>query len=838
MKLRPALSRQFLFFVIILALVSQACAISLIEFPTFPTPSVGTPLPSGPTATPAPRSRVTFTVRVPEALLPGESLDLSVVDEVTGLAYNPTPYSMSPTDSATYTTQLDIPDQAIIRYRYIRKSGNTIINEDTNRDQAIRYRLFYVNGPTQITDTVSSWVDKSVNTLSGSISGTVLDAESGAPIPDILVTAGGVHSFTDAAGRFQITDLRAGTHNLVVYSMDGMYQTFQQGATVADNSNTPVPEVRVKRAPLVNVTFIVSVPPGTVGPNVPIRLAGNLLQLGNTFADLRAGFSTVADRMPSLNPTPDGRYSVSLFLPAGADVQYKYTMGDGFWNAEFTSDGRFVTRRILVPNQNTVIEDSVQSWQSGPKAPIVFDVTVPNNTSSTDRIYIQFNLLLGWSPPIPMLQQAQNRWVYKLYGPLNITGSFTYRYCRNAQCDSADDAQTVGSNAHGRNITPTLTPQNISESVNAWVWPLNVGPATLVATTIPSRGSGFMAGVEYQSYYDPHTPAFNNLALQNIQSLGANWVIYTPSWTYKRIAPVVLAQQPGKDPFWVDTISAVSEARTRNINVAVFPQPRFEVSATEFWKNAPRDSNWWNEWFDRYRAFIIHFANQATQSGAQVLIIGGEWILPALPSGKLADGTPSNVHADAEPRWKNLIAEIRQHYRGNILFALPYNSTDFTPPVSILRDTDGVYLLWFAKLSTLSSPNKTDMINEAGILLDQNIAPWQSQIAKPFILALSYPSSSHSATGCIPDGNSACLNWTALNRPNADLSTVSLDLQQQVDIYEAVLTAMNTRNWVSGLVSRGYFQPVELQDKSASIHGKPARDLLWYWFPRLLGTIQ
>ncbi|WKZ42877.1 MAG: hypothetical protein QY302_12320 [Anaerolineales bacterium] len=838
MKSRPRLSRQFLFFVIILALVSQACAISLIEFPTFPTSSVATPLPSGPTGTPAPRAKVTFTVRLPEPLSPGETLDLSIVDEVTGLAYNPTPYTMNPVDSVTYTRDLEIWDQAVIRYRYVRKNGSSIVNEDTNRDQTIRYRLFYVSGNTQITDTISSWADKQFNTLSGSISGTVLDVDTGAPIPDILVTAGGVHSFTDAAGRFQITDLRGGTHNLVAYALDGTYQTFQQGATVAENSNTPVQEVRLKRAPLVNVTFIVSVPPGTVGPNVPIRLAGNLIQLGNTFSDLRAGFSAVADRMPILSANGDGRYSVTIPLPAGADVQYKYTMGDGFWNAEFTSDGRFVTRRILVPNQNAVIEDVVQTWQAGPKAPIVFEVDVPANTSSTDKIYIQFNLLLGWSLPIPMLQDRQNHWVYKLYGPLNITGSFTYRYCRNAQCDSADDSTTVGPNTHGKNVTPALTPQDIDDRVNAWAWPLTVGSATLVATTIPSRGSGFMAGVEYQSYYDPQTPAFNDNALQNIQSLNANWVIYTPSWTYKRVSPVVLSEQPGKDPFWVDTLSAVAQARSRNMNVALFPQPRFETNYTDFWKNAPRDTTWWNEWFERYRNFIIHFADQATQSGAQAIVIGGDWILPALPNGLLADGSPSGVPADAETRWKNLIAEVRQHFRGNVLFALPYNSTDFTLPVNILRDTDGVYFLWFVKLSDQASPIKTDMINEAGRLLDSNIAPWQPQVGKPFILGLSYPSSSYSATGCIPNGSGGCLDWTALNRPNTDISTVNLDLQQQVDIYEAVLTAMNTRSWVSGFISRGYFEPVELQDKSASVHGKPARDLLWYWFPRLLGTVQ
>ena len=834
MKAHPGFPRQFLYPIIILALAGQACAITLFEWP-FPTSSTGVPpTPSGPTATPAPRAEVIFTVRLPEPLLPNEVLAISVLDEVTGLALNAVDYQMSPLDTVTYTTKLTIPDQSVIRYRYLRR-GATQVTEDTNLDWNIRYRLFYVNGPTQITETVSSWTDKPVNTLSGNIVGTVVNTDTGAPIPDILVTAGGAQFFTDSAGRFQLTGLRAGTHNLVAYALDGMFLTFQQGAAVADNQSTPV-QIRLKPAPLVNVIFTVSVPAITQ-TGVPIRLAGNLLQLGNTFADLRGSLSTVADRMPILTPLPDGRYSVSLFLPAGADVQYKYTLGDGFWNSEFTSAGQYVTRRILVSSQNMVVDDVVQSWQTGPNAPILFEATVPANTPAGDIIYIQFNPY-GWTQPIPMWKRDTNRWFYKLYGPLNIVGSFGYRYCRNAQCDSADDSFSVGPNTQGRNVSPTITAQDIIENVNEWAWPLNAGNATLVASTIPARGTGFMAGVEYQSYYDPNTPAFNLSALQNIQGLGANWVIYTPSWTYKRINPVIFTQQPGRDAFWNDTINTVAQARTLNLNVALFPQPRFDISATEFWRNAPRDGTWWNDWFDHYRAFAIHFADQATLSGAQALIIGGDWILPALPAGVLVDGSPSGVPADAEARWKAVIAEVRQHFRGNLIFAVPYNAVNFVPPVNILRDADSVYLMWFAKLSASNPPNKTDMINEAGNLLDQNIAPVQVQVNKPFIIALSYPSSSNSATGCIPNGSGACLDWTSLNRPNADISSVSLDLQQQTDIYDAVFTAMNTRSWVSGFVSRGYFQPVELQDKSASIHGKPADDLLWYWFPRLLGNIK
>jgi hypothetical protein len=57
-------------------------------------------------------------------------------------------------------------------------------------------------------------------------------------------------------------------------------------------------------------------------------------------------------------------------------------------------------------------------------------------------------------------------------------------------------------------------------------------------------------------------------------------------------------------------------------------------------------------------------------------------------------------------------------------------------------------------------------------------------------------------------------------------------------MYEAVLNALNSRPYVGGVISRGFYPPTLLQDKSASVHGKPAADLLWYWFPRLTGAIQ
>ncbi len=824
-----------LLFVFILS--SSGCQFSLVNLPQFPGSQSGTAtpaVPSGPTATPQPLAQVTFIAVIPEPLAAGESLAIVILDEVTGLALNNVLYPMEPRDPQTYAVSLPLSLNSIVKYRYVRRT-NVQLQEDSGTDVAVRYRLYQVNGPGETRDMVASWIDRTFAGKTGSIEGEIY-AEGSGPLANILVTAGGVQTITDSQGRFDLEALPPGTHNLVAYALDGTYQTFQQGATVLENLNTPV-KLFLKPAQLVNVTFNISVPSNTL-PGAPVRVGGNLFQLGNTFADLSGGISTIADRMPVMTALPDGRYTISLQLPAGADVRYKYTLGDGFWNAEHKSNSEFVVRQLIVPTGDTVINESVETWQAGSSAPILFEADVPANTPVGDIVYIQFNPY-GWTEPVPMWPIGGNRWIYKLYSPLSILGSFGYRYCRAGQCGSADDTATMGNSSRGRQVSTSLAPQDIKDTVNAWAWLESTQPGDLVGVPVNIRQNDFMAGIELQSTQHPNWITSIPQALQNIQALGSNTVILTPSWTYSDSFPLLLAPVPGKDAFWNDTNRMVTQARTLNLNVALFPTPRFTTNADDFWASAPKNGDWWQTWFDHYRAFIINFADLASQSGAQTLILGGDWIEPALPGGTLADGfTSSGVPADAETRWKAVIAEVRTHFRGKILWALPYEQEYVSTPLGFLSDIDGIYLLWSLKLSDSSNPTKAELTDEAGRLMDTNVSPLASLLGKPIIIAAAYPSVSGSASGCLSDGRGVCLHWTQISPPNPDASSLNINLQQQADIYEAMLTAVNQRQWVSGFVSRGYYPPTILQDKSASVHGKPAANILWYWYPRLLGTIK
>ena len=826
-------SRRILTVAILLVLVGQACTLSLFETPAIPGSS--TPIPVDVVSSPTPQAmaQTNFVVTIPEPLQANETLAISIMDEVTGLSLNATQFPMSARDSLTYTAVLPLPFNSLVKYRYVRRGASQVL-EDTNSGAAIRYRMHLVAGPSEVQDIVSDWGDKSYTRPTGTILGQVFNSDTGSTLPNLLVSAGGQQFITDSLGRFELIGLPIGTQNLVAYSLDGMYQTFEQGATVAAGSTTVV-DLRVKPAQIVSVTFTVTVPETTV-PGVPVRIAGNILQLGNTFADLQGGISTNTDRMPVLSLQADGRYSATLGLPIGAHIQYKYTLGDGFWNAEHKADGQWNLREFVVPAQDLAVQDSVETWSSGDSAPILFEVAVPSVTPPGDIVYMQFNTF-GWMEPIPMWPLGNNRWAYKLYSPLNVLGSFSYRYCRNGQCGSADDGDTVGAAPGGRQASTSILSQDIQDTVNTWKWFENPEPVTLVGSSITARASGFNAGIEFQSSYRPNWSYYAPQAFANIQALGANITVLTPSWTYTSVSPLQFAQIPGQDPMWIDSAIMISQARALGLNVALFPTPNFPASSSTFWLGAPRDAQWWLTWFTRYRAFAINYADLASQTGSQTLILGGDWMAPALPNGKLPDGNPSNPPADVEAQWKSIIADVRTHFKGQILWALPYTKSSLETPLSFLQDVDGLYLLWSASLSSNPSATKTDYANEAGRLLDNEVAPLASLLSKPLILAVAYPSASGSANGCVADGKGGCLDWTALDQPS-DISSVSLSLQTQADIYEAILTAVNSRPWISGFISRGYYLPAALQDKSASIHSKPAADILWYWYPRMLGIVK
>lgn len=778
-----------------------------------------------------PLATVTFQVEVPQDTPPGQPILLSLLDEVTGLALNSTRKEMQKIDDKTYSITLPFKVGANIKYRYSRQD-TFVAEEHTTDNRPVRYRLFRIDGPGIVQDVVSNWSDGTYDGPTGRMMGKVTDGEDGTPIPNLLVAAGGAQAITSSTGEYLIEGLPPGLHNLVFYAFDGAYRTYQQGAIVAAQSTTPA-DIQLTPSPLVKIIFAVTVPEGTL-PAIPIRLAGNLSQLGNTFADLSGGMNTLAARMPSLTQLPDGRYALEIELPAGAFIEYKYTLGDGFWNSEYTPDGDFKLRTLTVPNEDSLIEDRIDNWGESPNAgPLIFDLSVPPTTPEYDTVSIQFNPF-GWTEPIPMWKLEDNHWVYMLYSPITNLDNFTYRYCRNDQCGRADDSFTPGALSPGRVLTITGGTQTVDDSVESWHWlDPEVTSETEEAPEVKLRSQNFIAGVELQPYYHPTFKSRLPITYKEISDLHANWAFLSPTWTFTRQNPPVLEPVTGIDQSWSDLTYSTQKAQSFEFNVAYNPTSNFPADIEDWWLSSPRDFPWWQVWFERYRTFILTYADKAQQDGASGLVLGGDWVLPALPEGKLPDGSPSGVPADAETRWRELIALVRERYSGTLFWALPFTKDGIDPP-PFIEELDQIYLLWSIPLTEHSESTLQELQDTAAQLLDSEVFLLDISLEMPITIAVAYPSAEGSLQGCVtveePNGDKSCFNPKFLEPPYPDNPNVNLDLEEQFSSYQAISNAVNTRDWIDGFVSRGFYPPAELHDKSSSIHGKPAQSIVGDWY--------
>ncbi|MCJ7624858.1 MAG: hypothetical protein MUO76_15260 [Anaerolineaceae bacterium] len=778
------------------------------------------------------KAEIIFEVEIPEISQPEPVIYLDLLDEVTGLALNPLRFPMEKKDEGHHFISIPFSLGTVVKYRYV-LDGNPISIEHNSHNEEVRYRLVHVKNPGVIRDIVTSWGVEPFDGPIGRIQGVVTDVLNN-PLPDILVTAGGVKTITASDGSFILDGLITGTHNLVAYSINGSYQPFQQEALIALNSTTPA-YLQLPSTKMVNITFIVTPPPDGVG-GIPLRIVGNTYDLGNTFANLEGGMSVIASRAPLLSYLPDGRYSITLNLPSGLYLRYKYSIGDGFWNAELKSNGSFRLRDMIVPDHDITVEENISTWQVAEYPPLSFKITTPDITPSGDIISLQLNPY-AWSPPIPMWPLGDNQWLYILNNPFHLLGNIQYRFCRNEQCEITGTTDAINDDGNYPQIT-TGAFDNIQSEIENWVWiDPDLPQTTIVGSDVISRGASFVAGVELLENYTPSWQPYYGSALQNIRDIGANWVILTPTWHFTKNNPPTLEITPGKDPLWSDLSQMNSWAAQREINVAIFPQTKINQEMLDtWWSDAILDSGWWQSWFDRYRTFILHHADFAAQHNVSALIIGEPGMLPALPNGLLPNGDPSNVFPENVVRWDQLISEIRTRYKGTLILALDYQKSLSEPP-PFLKDVDQIYVLVSTSLAETVSPSQEEISSEISRILDEEILPFRETYQKPIILGIKYPATNDATLGCIPIGDE-CLSFDILDQPNSQILGMPVDLQVQYEIYESFLSEINHRDWIDGIVSRAYYPPAELQDPSSSIHGKPSSAVLWYWYPRLTGKIQ
>jgi hypothetical protein len=102
-------------------------------------------------------------------------------------------------------------------------------------------------------------------------------------------------------------------------------------------------------------------------------------------------------------------------------------------------------------------------------------------------------------------------------------------------------------------------------------------------------------------------------------------------------------------------------------------------------------------------------------------------------------------------------------------------------------------------------------------------------------VGLDFPSVSFPQNGCITYPGQ-CNSPEIFNFPAPQQPEIQISLPEQTNLYNAAIPEILRRDWISGISSRRFLVPGKYQDQSSSIRGKPAADVIWYWFSQLSGN--
>lgn len=759
---------------------------------------------------------VQFNLSLPQPLSSGETINIVVLDEVTGLPYNRQIYEMDQVEETLFTAALSIPLFSVVKYRY-EKLGESAIPEKNSSGQIVRYRMYYAEQPGVVNDYLSSWDTAEMISMTGQFKAVVFDQDSGKPVPDILVSAGGQLSFTDANGLVNFDGLVSGTHNVLFYAIDGQYQTFQQGALISQGRSTPA-EVKLSLNEPVKVTFIVSPPNDPVG--APVSLAGNFIQSGNTFTDLQSSMSIDPKRMVSLSPRDDGKLTGMITLYSGTDFRFKFTLGDGYWNTELNSDSESLTRQLIVPDHDIALELKIASWHAPVFEPITFQTFIHPDIGYPGERYIQFKID-DWTEPIPLWPLGNGNYLYILYSPFEITTPINYRVCLTKACDSDTTSFLV---SPADQVNPADQPLTRTITVDQWTTP----PSTtaeddIIETVFPYKSDTFQTYIELSPEMTPKWFSPLPIALENLEKINSEILLFSPQWVQSEINGY-LRPAIGITPFSFELLRYITQAQAHDFEVGLFPQiaPLLNTDEPFIWSE--QNDAWQKDWLNSYRQFILNYAKIAEISGAEQLIIGGKPLLALLP-----DANPVFRQESLDEDWRGLIEDIRKEFDGKLLWAVNAG-TQMDPLPSFISLFDEIYISVDSPLASGSNPSFDEIAYGFTTTVDNLLYEVYRSTFIPVTIAFAYPSVEGAAQGCQLAGND-CTDESLFVQN--ELSDYPVDINQQALIYNAILPVAASREWISGISIRGYVPFCDPEDKSSSISCKPAQNVIQYWYTGL-----
>jgi hypothetical protein len=316
-------------------------------------------------------------------------------------------------------------------------------------------------------------------------------------------------------------------------------------------------------------------------------------------------------------------------------------------------------------------------------------------------------------------------------------------------------------------------------------------------SALPRFQRGFTLTQEGFEIHDGYLSARSDRSLERLQSLGVDSVAIVPYGFMREPSPVGSLTVPERAGSETDeaVVHAVEAAKARGLTVLLKPQIWLRRSwPGEIEAREPEDEE---RFFREYGRWLRHYALLAENSGVDLLSIGTE----------LSKMTRDRY----EPRWEALIRDVRELYRGRLVYAA--NWGEEVERVGFWPLLDFIGVDFYYPLSSEDSPTD-DALREG---FERSLEPLRAlsrRLEKPVLLTEIGYASTRSP-------------WKSPH--SSDRSRV-VSFEHQARAYEAAFAALaDETSWMRGIY--WWKWPTDLalggaDDPGFTPNGKPAEEVI------------
>jgi len=328
-------------------------------------------------------------------------------------------------------------------------------------------------------------------------------------------------------------------------------------------------------------------------------------------------------------------------------------------------------------------------------------------------------------------------------------------------------------------------------------------------------GAGEWSNPEF-TYSSPE--AF--LSLQRLRATGATWVRFLMTWFQDGINTTHI--YPIDPPSYLATVkddhlvAITNEAHRLGMQVLFSPilDPNWDIPTNKrsgpgsVWRGIIGQSfndTQWQQWFDSYKTFVLHYAVLAQQLKVEQFAIASELVVPF----------------ERTTQWRDIIKSIRAVYSGPLTVATqPQQTPEFW------RDLDIIGIDAYYPLETVSDyPSVAELVKAWQPIIGK-LEMYSKTYNKSILFTevgycSAYRSQAHPASMELIDPED-CSVWSLC---------VKLDVQK--NLYEALFEALTPYTWWEGVfwwLWRTDLRDGGTSDPGFSPVGKPAEEVMKKWY--------